>query len=156
MVDENDSPAPRSSKIELDDRINTVLDMILRGANRRFLIQFGAKRWGISTRMVDKYIRMARESVIEEQREERHGIYAQAVARMKKLLMKNADGDQKTVLEICKELHKLQGAYPAEKQEVKVTGGLVSQLTDEELDRAIAAAELDKKEDAPENGDPED
>lgn len=130
----------RVTNVERDRRVGTVLDLLLRGTNRRTIRQFAASTWKVSGRQADRYIQAATEMAVEEQSEEREKSFSMAVARIKKMLMKNADGDQKTVLEICKELHKLQGVYPAEKQEVKMSGSLASTLSDEELERAIAAA----------------
>ena len=53
--------AGKSTNIEIDERINTVYKLLLEGNSRTQILQYGADTWGLKSRQLEEYIKLARD-----------------------------------------------------------------------------------------------
>ena len=54
-------PAKGSTAARTDLRVNRIARLLANGATRSECVQYGSGEWGVSPRMIDKYIAKARE-----------------------------------------------------------------------------------------------
>ena len=88
-------PYKKSTKVEVQIRVNRVVRMLSNGAVRSEIVQYGTKEWGVSDRAVDEYIRKARDMLIEDFEIERRTFTAELLsqlASMQKESRKNGQG----------------------------------------------------------------
>lgn len=57
---------PKSTNIELNERISIVAEMIIKGYSRENILRYSAENWNIQERMTDEYIARAHESFVHE------------------------------------------------------------------------------------------
>ena len=53
----------KSTKIEVDMRVNRVARLLANGAVRSEIVQYAANEWGVADRQTDNYIARARELI---------------------------------------------------------------------------------------------
>ena len=70
----------RSSKAELEQRIDEVYDLILSRVTYRAIVGYGAKKWGVSARQMRTYMARARVRIAELAAESQPEKLAKAIA----------------------------------------------------------------------------
>jgi hypothetical protein len=53
--------ARKSTNVEIDQRINTVYDLLLRAYNRTQIVRYASEEWQVSERQAETYIARARD-----------------------------------------------------------------------------------------------
>ncbi len=77
--------AKKSSKAEVDMRVNRVARMLSNGAVRSEIVQYASKEWGVSHRQGDKYIQYARELLREDWEIDRRTFTAELLSQLASL-----------------------------------------------------------------------
>lgn len=137
----------KATDAEVERRITIVLDMLLNSLTYRQICLYASENWKLTSRQTERYIARAHDAIRQQQDKSRGMAYERAVSSIEDMIRRERQRgkidpsyyDPRAELDIRRELHKLLGVYPAEKQEVKVdVQGLAAKSTDE-LKRIIAA-----------------
>ncbi len=146
----------QATKVEIERRIDIVLEMLLRGYTRREIVQFSAKEFGINSRQSDTYIRKAKKRIEREYDEKNYSelrrVHVARVIRLYKEALKK--DDHKTAQRILKDIADLHGLYPPRKIEGTGKDGAIIIDISNALERAAELYGLDPLR-VPETGDKE-
>jgi hypothetical protein len=74
--------AKKGTNVEIDERVNTVYDLLLRAHSRHQIVQHAANAWQVSPRQTDDYIARARQLLQLDAELERPQWLAAAIARL--------------------------------------------------------------------------
>ena len=74
--------AKKSTNVEIDERVNTVYDLLLRAHSRTQIVRYAAETWNVSERQADLYMTRARQLMALDAELERPQWLAAAVARL--------------------------------------------------------------------------
>lgn len=74
--------AKKSTNAEIDERVNTVYDLLLRAYSRTQILRFAAEAWDVSERQAELYMSRARQLMQLDAELERPQWLAAAVARL--------------------------------------------------------------------------
>jgi hypothetical protein len=140
MTNRQTKASRQASQSQREQRIEVIFDLMLRGASRGQLLQFAAKNWGVKTRVVDGYMAAARKWLLEYTEAGKEESFKAMLHRLRRLLAKNWDNPSNP-MEVIREMNRLLDLYPAEKSKVEVVTSPIDSMTEEELDKAIEAAE---------------
>ena len=105
---------PRSSDTVTEQRIVSVVEFLLRGMNRREILQFVAQneeyKWDVTASQIDNYIREAKKIIAESGVFNKDEEAGKAIERLNNLYRKAySKGDFRACLAIQKELSELVG-----------------------------------------------
>ena len=73
----------KSTNAIAQERINTIFKMLLEAYSRRQIIQYAADHWDINESQVDKYIRKARDYIMQDAAIERTEWLTEALSSLK-------------------------------------------------------------------------
>lgn len=74
--------AKKSTNVEIDERINTVYDLLLRAYSRTQIVRYCAEHWNVGERQAENYMARARQLQQLDAELERPQWLAAAVARL--------------------------------------------------------------------------
>ena len=74
--------AKKSTNVEIDERVNTVYDLLLRAHSRTQILRYAADTWGCAERTAETYMSRARQLMALDAELERPQWLAAAVARL--------------------------------------------------------------------------
>lgn len=74
--------AKKSTNTEIDERVNTVYDLLLRAHSRTQIVRYAAETWQVSERQAELYMSRARQLMQLDAELERPQWLAAAVARL--------------------------------------------------------------------------
>ncbi len=74
--------AKKSTNVEIDERVNTVYDLLLRAYSRTQILRYAADTWQVSERQAELYMARARQLMALDAELERPQWLASAVARL--------------------------------------------------------------------------
>ena len=74
--------AKKSTNAEIDERVNTVYDLLLRAYSRTQILRYAAETWNVSERQAELYMSRARQLMQLDAELERPQWLAAAVARL--------------------------------------------------------------------------
>lgn len=74
--------AKKSTNVEIDERVNTVYDLLLRAYSRTQILRYAAETWDVSERQAELYMSRARQLMQLDAELERPQWLAAAVARL--------------------------------------------------------------------------
>ena len=74
--------AKKSTNVEIDERVNTVYDLLLRANSRTQIVRYSAETWEVSERQAELYMSRARQLMALDAELERPQWLAAAVARL--------------------------------------------------------------------------
>lgn len=138
--------AEKSNEITVEQRVETVANMLLSGVRRAGIIQHADKKeWGIHSRQIDTYIARAKVLIREQNAVPREDMLATARGRLE-LLFKASLGvsDIKTALSVQKEINTLESLYaPPAPRTLNLNPGdaaLLEQLITRWQERGIEAS----------------
>jgi len=143
----------KATKVEKQQRVDAVFDLLLQSVSRRGILQYAAKKgWDVAPRTIDWYIADARAELAELGRADRETEYGRAVGQLDLLFMQAlARGDLRTARAVRKDLSELFNLVGPRRVEVHATVEAaeetdydLSQLSYEEvveLRRLLAKAE---------------
>lgn len=84
----------KSTKIEVNHRVNTVYKLLSEGQSRSQIVLFCADNYGVSDRQSETYIARAREKLLADAEMERPAWVAEALQRLRVLEQKAAKKNQ--------------------------------------------------------------
>lgn len=84
----------KSTNVEIDERINTVYDLLLRAYSRTQIVRYCAECWDIAERQAENYIARARKLQQLDAELERPEWLASAIARLQEYERRASDKDQ--------------------------------------------------------------
>jgi hypothetical protein len=139
----------KATNAETNKRVNTLYKMLLSGADRAEIIQYGSENYEIGERAIDDLIAKANEAFEEASKHLREVEFGKALTRLNNLYARSLKvQDFKTALSVQREINALLGLNtPTRLEHTGKDGGaiqteskvtLLSELSDEELDRIIA------------------
>lgn len=120
---------PKATKIELDERINYIIELILSGVvQRRFILQNVIKKYNICESQVDKDVKVAREQIKEILDFDKPQKKAEIEARYNFLFLKNLKiQDYRECRSLLDSLCKLSGLNEVQKLDVTSGGEPIKQ-----------------------------
>ena len=74
--------AKKSTNVEIDERVNTVYDLLLRANSRTQILRYATETWGCGERTAETYMARARQLMALDAELERPQWLAAAVARL--------------------------------------------------------------------------
>jgi hypothetical protein len=86
--------AKKSTNTEIDERVNTVYDLLLRANSRTQILRYAAETWKVSERQADLYISRARQLMALDAELERPQWLAAAIARLQEYERRASDKNQ--------------------------------------------------------------
>ena len=82
--------AEKSTDAELELRIATVYEMVVKGASRKYIVRYGSETWNISSRQIDDYLKRVYEEIKETYGENyKKDILSKQLAQLDDLYVKN-------------------------------------------------------------------
>jgi len=112
--------AEKADYAEAQKRVAEVADMMLAGENRNEIVRFGAKKWGIKARQIEKYMVKARAALRAKINERTElSVNWHLRARMRILSQAQQQRDARASLAVLRDIGELQGLY---KEKVEITG----------------------------------
>ena len=84
----------KSTKIEVNHRVNTCYKLLAEGQSRTQILQFSSDHWRITERQAETYLARAREKLLEDAEMERPAWVAEALQRLRVLEQKAAKKNQ--------------------------------------------------------------
>lgn len=57
--------AEKSTNAEIELRIATIYEMVVKGCSRKFIVRYGSENWNISSRQIDDYLKSVYEEIKE-------------------------------------------------------------------------------------------
>jgi len=133
----------RIGKAELEDRLDTIMELIIKGMQRRDIWQYITSptskiTWGIALRTLDRYISQASDRLIEASQIHREKEVGTAIKRLEFLWSRNLMiQDYKAALGVIRERSKLLGLNEPEKHDIRQE--IDAHIDPDEFDRSILA-----------------
>lgn len=87
----------KATNHEIDQRVNTIYDLLLRAHSRHQIVQHAANEWDVSPRQADDYIARARQLMQLDAELERPQWLAAAIARLLEYERRASDSNQISV-----------------------------------------------------------
>lgn len=115
----------RATNAELEQRVTKVVELLVSGLTRAQIFRYVQDKtdWQIEDRQLDTYIQKATEQLKTLAKIDREAAFGEAIAGTRLILAKALQmQDFQRALAARKELHTLQGLYPAAKSELKIEG----------------------------------
>lgn len=57
--------AEKSTDAEIELRIATIYEMVVKGASRKYIVRYGSETWNVSSRQIDDYLKRVYEDIKE-------------------------------------------------------------------------------------------
>lgn len=112
---------PKATQVEIEQRVNTVYELLMNGASRHAICQHAAKTWGISRRTTDRLIALANKVFEEESATVRERELGKAIRRLETLFLRSMHvQDYKTCLSVQREINTLLGLNAPARSEIKI------------------------------------
>jgi hypothetical protein len=86
--------AKKSTNREVDERINTVYDLLLKAYSRTQIVRYCADNWGVAERQSENYMARARQLMQLDAELERPQWLAAAIARLQEYERRASDKNQ--------------------------------------------------------------
>ena len=86
--------AKKATKIEVEYRTQRIARMMAQGATRSDVQQYAAAEWGLSVRVIDKYIARAREAIKADWSQERDTFVATLLSQLNHVHKKGLETNQ--------------------------------------------------------------
>ena len=101
---------PKSTKAEIEQRVNEVYDLLINRITYQAILGYGASKWGVKERQMNVYIARARERLRELNRESEEERLASAMASYNSLFARQvAEKDYKGARQTMDSIIRLQG-----------------------------------------------
>lgn len=126
----------KSTRAETESRVGAVIGMLLDGYSRDAIVQYGAEKWQLKVRMMDKYIAKANKSITARAKDDRESTVDWHLQSRKRLLVRAVnEKDYRLVKDTLRDLAELQGMYPKKQLEIETK---VVPVTKEQLMSELA------------------
>ena len=103
---------PRITAAERQQRVGTIIELLLRGVTRREILQYVAKKtnWGVKPRTIDTYLQSANEWITQQSEIDRATELGKAISQLSDLYKRTVMiSDYKTALAVRRETNRLLG-----------------------------------------------
>ena len=121
LIEKPETPV-KSTDAEVNGRVSTIHKLLVAGASRASIVQYGSKTWSITDRQVDEYISRAKADLVAQADKDKDNNLAMALARMNDIYQQCYTAkNYKGAIAAQVEISKLLGLYAPTKQEL--TGG---------------------------------
>jgi len=139
----------KADEMESRKRITKIIEMLLDCEPRHKICQYMSKKWELTDRQIDRYIRKAKNKIIQNVRKEDKNAYENAIARRERLFNKAVKKKSlKTALNIDDSKAKIQGLFT---ENLKLSADkdnpieiVIKQMTDEQLKKIKETQDLVK------------
>lgn len=113
----------KATNAEIDLRVSSVYEMIVKGHTRSMIVRFSSENWGIGERQTEDYIASARKLINENYGEKyRENILEKHLAQLDKLYAKNyANEDFRECRNLIESVSKLLGVGEFNKTKIDHT-----------------------------------
>ena len=113
----------KSTDAEIELRIATLYDFIVKGLSRAYIVRYSSEQWKIGDRQVDDYMKLVKDKIQQTYGQEyKETILNNHLAQLEDLYAKNYNIDDfKECRAIIESRSKLLGLNSAEKLEIKTT-----------------------------------
>lgn len=109
----------KATDAEVLRRVATVHKLMVAGASRASIVQYGSKEWKITERQVDDYIAYAKESIKAQTDRDKDNNLSMALARMGDIFQQCMSAkNYKGAIQAQKEINLLLGLYTPTKQDL--------------------------------------
>lgn len=114
----------KPTNAELELRIMTVYEMVVKGATRPFIVRYASENWRVGDRTVDNYLKEVRSRLSDTFGDEyRENILITQIAKLNDLYVKNYTiEDFRECRNIIESLNKMLGLNEPEKTDVTTNG----------------------------------
>jgi hypothetical protein len=80
----------KATEAEIELRIATIYEMVVKGCSRKYIVRYSAENWKIASRQVDEYLKRVYDEVKETfSSEQKELLIAKQLAQLEELYMKN-------------------------------------------------------------------
>ena len=138
----------KGTDAEIELRIATIYEMIVKGCSRAYILRYSADNWNIEERTVDSYLSKVRDLIKETYGDEyKESILNNHLAQLEDLYIKNYTiEDFRECRNIIESKNKMLGLNAAEKIQTEHSGEIKSSnLSNMSTDELIKRAGLIKK-----------
>lgn len=112
---------PKATQVEIEQRVNTVYELLMNGASRHAICQHAAKTWGISFRTTDRLIAQANKAFEEEAATVRERELGKSIRRLETLFLRSMHvQDYKTCLSVQREINTMLGLHAPSRSEHEI------------------------------------
>lgn len=120
----------KSTNAEIEIRISTVYEMVVKGCDRSYIVRYGAKEWNISSRQIDDYLKIVHNQIKELYGEDyKKNILEKQLAQLDNLYVKNYTiEDFRECRNIIETKNKMLGLNSSEKIDLKLEKPIFNQL----------------------------
>jgi hypothetical protein len=114
--------AEKSTDAEVELRISTVYEMVVKGASRKYIVRYGSETWNVSSRTIDEYLSRVYLEIKETYGEDyKKNILSKQIAQLDDLYVKNYTiEDYRECRNLIESKSKLLGLNSPEKTEVAI------------------------------------
>ncbi len=117
LIDKPDTPV-KATDAEINRRVLDVYKLLVAGASRATIVQYGSKTWSITDRQVDDYIARAKLDLMAQLDRDKDNNLAMAITRMSDIYQQcYAAKNYKGAITAQIEINKLLGLYAPTKIE---------------------------------------
>ncbi len=82
--------AEKSTDAEVELRIATVYEMVVKGASRKYIVRYGSETWKVSSRTIDEYLSRVYDEIKETYGQKyKENIISKQLAQLDDLYVKN-------------------------------------------------------------------
>ena len=125
LPDIDTTPPVKATDAEVLKRVATVCKLMIAGASRASIVQYGSIQWDITDRQIDDYIARAKNDIATMTDKDKESNLNMAMARMNDIYQQcYAAKNYKGAMSAQIEINKLLGLYAPAQQEIKHSGGL--------------------------------
>ncbi len=111
--------AEKSTNAEIELRIATIYEMVVKGASRKYIVRYGSETWNITSRQIDDYLKIVYNEIKETYGEDyKKNILTKQLAQLDDLYVKNYTiEDFRECRTIIESKNKMLGLNPPDKIE---------------------------------------
>lgn len=124
LPDTPDTPV-KATDAEILKRIAAVHKLLVAGAARASIVQYGSSQWNVTDRQVDDYIARAKETLKAQTDRDKDNNLAMAIARMQEIYQEcKSAKNYKGAISAQIEINKLLGLYAPVNANVNLSGAV--------------------------------
>lgn len=129
---------PKSTAVELINRVNEIKEQMLLGYTRYDVVRYGTEKWGVSERQIEDYMSKANAILDEINMLEAKDNLKLLTSNMWKIFRKALEeGDRRHASELLREIGKLRGLYNEKVTMVLDDKRVNPDMSDIELESAL-------------------
>lgn len=120
--------AEKSTDAEIELRIATIYEMVVKGASRKYIVRYGSETWKISSRQIDDYLKRVYEEIKETYgKEYKENLMSKQLAQLDDLYVKNYTIED---FRECRNLIESKSRLLGLNEPIKIESSIVIDFTD--------------------------